>query len=381
MGEAMEDHSRLLDTIPTSFFLTDVHSRILYANHQAEMFFGYTSSEMKGQRMRIFFLDEDLLYFLPNIIYLTRFREGFDGEALLRQKNGNRIFVRLSTAAFKEGGEVFLTFCIQEIQRLKSLERERSEVERWASLGRMVEEIAHQFRNPIASIGGFAKRLSGPLPSQTKRKVYLQQIVQETSRLETILKRVEEYVRIPRPRFQLENIREVTEKTLSRLAKKAATQSIYFHLETQDLRGDGKLYIDADLVQRALGHVLENSLEAFDSPKPQAKKKTIAVSLSDNGQEVRVSIADRGKGISKKILPFVFDPFFSTRPDRVGLGLTFARRVMEEHGGKIGMESRPRKGTQVTFFFPKDRRRRIRREWLAPEAAEKDESYVSNGVA
>jgi PAS domain S-box-containing protein len=381
MGEAMEDHSRLLDTIPTSFFLTDVHSRILYANHQAELFFGYTSPEMKGQRMRIFFLDEDLLYFLPNIIYLTRYREGFDGEALLRQKNGNRIFVRLSSAAFKEGGEIFLTFSIQEIQRLKSLERERSEVERWASLGRMVEEIAHQFRNPIASIGGFAKRLSRTLPSLTKRKAYLQQIVRETSRLETILKRVEEYVRIPRPRFHLENIREVTEKTLSGLAKKAAAQSISFHLETQELRGNGKLYIDADLVQRALGQVLENSLEAFDSPKPQAKKKTIEVFLSDNGQEVKVSIADRGKGIPKKILPFVFDPFFSTRPDRVGLGLTFARRVMEEHGGSIGMESRPRKGTQVTFFFPKDRRRRIRREWLAPEAAEKDESYVANGVA
>lgn len=373
MGEAVEGHTKLLDTIPTSFFLTDVHSRILYANQQAGIFFGYTAAEMNGQRMRMFFLDEDLLYFLPNIIYLTRYRAGFDGEALLRQKSGQRIFVHLSTAAFREKGETFLTFSIQEIQRLKNLERERSEVERWASLGRMVEEIAHQFRNPIASIGGFAKRLSGALATPTKRKIYLHQIVQEVNRLETILKRVEEYVRLPRPRFHLEKIQEVTEKALSRLARKATAQAISFHLETHGLQGNGKLFIDADLVQRALGHVLENSLEAFEPPKLHPKNKTIEVCLSDNGQDVQISIVDRGKGISKKHLPFIFDPFFSTRPDRVGLGLTFARRVMEEHGGRMEVDSRLRKGTQVILFIPKDRRRRIRREWLAPEAAEKEE--------
>ena len=380
MGEAIEGHSKLLDTIPTSFFLTDLHSRILYANHQAGVFFGYTPTEMNGQRMRMFFLDEDLLYFLPNIIYLTRYRGGFDGEALLRQKSGHRIFVHLSTAAFREGGETFLIFSIQEIQRLKNLERERLEVERWASLGRMVEEIAHQFRNPIASIGGFAKRLSGALPTSAKRKSYLNQIVQEINRLETILKRVEEYVRLPRPRFRLENIQEVTEKTLSRLARKATAQSISLCLETLGLQGNGKLFIDADLVQQALGHVLENSLEAVSLPKPRAKKRTIEVFLSDNGKDVEVSILDRGKGISKKHLPFIFDPFFSTQPDRVGLGLTFARRVMEEHGGRMTVESRLRKGTQVTFFFPKDRRRRIRREWLTPEVAEREEPQTGSGI-
>lgn len=373
MGEAIEGHSKLLDTIPTSFFLTDLHSRILYANHQAGVFFGYTPAEMNGQRMRMFFLDEDLLYFLPNIIYLTRYRGGFDGEALLRQKSGHRIFVHLSTAAFKEAGETFLIFSIQEIQRLKNLERERLEVERWASLGRMVEEIAHQFRNPIASIGGFAKRVSGALSTSAKRKTYLDQIVQEVNRLETILRRVEEYVRLPRPRFHLENIQEVTEKTLSRLARKAAAQSISFRLQTHGLQGNGQVFIDADLFQRALGHVLENALEAEDPSKPHAKKKTIEVFVSDNGQDVEISIVDRGKGISKKHLPFIFDPFFSTRPDRVGLGLTFARRVMEEHGGTMKVESQLRKGTQVGLFFPKDRRRRIRREWLAPEAKEKQE--------
>ncbi len=156
MQEILKSSHSLLDSIPATFLLTDVHSQILYANQKAESFFGYAPDKMEGQRIRILFLEEDWIYFLPNIIFLTRYKNGFDGEALLRQKDGKKIFVHLFTSAFKEKGEVFLSFVFQEIQRLKNLERERLEAERWAGLGRMVEEIAHQFRNPIASIGGYS---------------------------------------------------------------------------------------------------------------------------------------------------------------------------------------------------------------------------------
>ncbi|MEI9476713.1 MAG: ATP-binding protein, partial [Deltaproteobacteria bacterium] len=70
----------------------------------------------------------------------------------------------------------------------------------------------------------------------------------------------------------------------------------------------------------------------------------------------------------KRNLQYVFEPFFSTRPDHVGLGLTLVRRIMWEHGGKTRVESHLGKGTTVTLYFPKDRRRRVRRELISPEA-------------
>jgi signal transduction histidine kinase len=118
------------------------------------------------------FLEEDLIYFLPNIIYLSLYKNGFEGEALLRQKNGAKVFVHLYTTTFKEEGEVFISFSFQEIQRLKKLERERLEMERWASLGMMVEEIAHQIRNPIVAIGGYTQRLLKTLSPLPKGKSY-----------------------------------------------------------------------------------------------------------------------------------------------------------------------------------------------------------------
>jgi PAS domain S-box-containing protein len=374
MTDILKGKPKVLDSIPASFILTDTHTRILYVNQQAEVFFGYAQKELEGQRLRILFLEDDLLYFLPNIVFLTRYKNGFEGEVLLKQKDGTRIFVHLSTSCFREGGEAFLTFYFQEIQRLKVLEKERMEMERWAGLGRMVGEIAHQFRNPIASIGGYTRRISKDLPRSSKCRPHFQQILKQTGRLENILKRVEEYVQIPRPAFQREKIQRLVENVLPKLSPKAQEKEASFRLDTRGLEGDGQLFIDADLIGKALGHLLENSLQAIPPKAKKGPKKIVDLALFDDGDHVGVSVVDRGAGISKKNLSLIFEPFFSTHPGRVGLGLTFVRRVMEEHRGRIRVDSRLKKGTTVTLYFPKDRRRKVRREWVSPEAMEKEGS-------
>jgi len=371
MVEILKSKPHLFDTIQVAFLLTDVHSNILHVNRQAKNLFGYKGEEMERQRVRILFLEEDLIYFLPNIIYLTLYKEGFEGEALLRHKDGSKIFVHLVTTSFKEEGETFLTFSFQEIQRLKKLERERLEAERWASLGRLVEEIAHQIRNPITSIGGYTKRLLKAFPSSQKVQSYLEQILREARRLEIMIQRVEEYIKIPRPAFQREKIQEVMESALQTISKEAMEQGISINLETAKLKGDGNLFVDKGLMVMALSHILKNCVDAVTQKPSGKQKEAVKIALFEEGENVGISISDRGEGIAKKNLNHIFEPFFSTRPDRIGLGLTFVKRVMEEHGGRIQVESHLKKGTSVTLIFPKDRRRRIRRELISPEALER----------
>jgi PAS domain S-box-containing protein len=367
MQDILKSSHGLLDSIPATFLLTDIHSKILYANQKAESFFEYAREEMEGQPIRILFLPEDWIYFLPNILFLSRYKNGFDGEALLKQKDGKKIFVHLITSAFKEKGEVFLSFAFQEIQRLKNLQREKLEAERWASLGRMMEEVAHQFRNPIVSIGGYSKRLLKNGSFSSRSQSYISQILQETGRLEGLLKRVEEYVQGARPISHRENIQEVVNTVLRKFSKEASGKGIAFSCNTKGLDGDGQLFIDRDMTTRVLAHILENSLEAIAHNPKRREKEVVEVILSDNGERVEVVVADRGLGIPHKKLGLVFDPFFSTWPDRVGLGLTFVRRAVEEQGGEVQAESRLGKGTKITLLFPKDRRRKVRREWLSPE--------------
>jgi PAS domain S-box-containing protein len=373
MVEILKNKPYLFDPIQVAFLLTDVHSNILYANRQAKNLFGYRREEVEGQRVRILFLEEDLIYFLPNIIYLTLYKEGFEGEALLRHRDGTKIFVHLITASFKENGDTFLTFSFQEIQRLKRLERERLESERWTSLGRMVEEIAHQIRNPVVSIGGYTKRLLNSFPSSPKVSPYLERILREAGRLEIIVQRVEEYIKLPRPAFRRENIPEVVESALQTISKEAMDQGISFHLETAGLKGNGDLFVDKGLMVMALSHIFKNCMDAVIQGVIRKERRQVRVALSEGGEDLVISISDRGEGIPKKHINHVFEPFFSSRPERIGLGLTFVKRVMEEHGGRIHVESQLRKGTTVTLTFPKDRRRPIRRELLSTEASEKRE--------
>jgi len=368
MVEILKSRPPFLDLVQVAFILTDAHSKILYTNLYTERLFGYSRHEMEGERIRMLFLEEDVIYFLPNIIYLSLYKNGFEGEALLRQKNGTKIFVHLFTTTFKEEGEVFISFSFQEIQRLKKLERERLEMERWASLGMMVEEIAHQVRNPIVAIGGYTQRLLKTFSTLTKGKSYLHQILKETKRLEAMIQRVEEYVLIPRPIFQKEKMDEVIETVLRTFSKEAAEKGVSINLETKVLKEERKFFIDRDLMAKALVYILENSLEAVAQNSVGKKRRLIKVTLFEDGENIGVSISDRGEGIPQKNLDQIFEPFFSTRPERVGLGLTFAKRVVEEQGGGIQVESRLKRGTTITLTFPKDRRRILRRERISPES-------------
>lgn len=245
-------------------------------------------------------------------------------------------------------------------------------MERWAGLGMMLEGISHQIRNPVAAIGGYTQRLVKTSTASPKSKSYLHQILHETKRLETMIQRLEEYILIPKPAFRKEKIEEVVEAVLQTFSKEATEKGVSTNLETRALEGEGDCFVDRDLIAKALYHILENSLEAVGRLPMGKKSKTLRVSLFGDGSNIGVSISDKGEGIPKKNIDRVFEPFFSTRPDRVGLGLTFVKRVVEEQGGSIRVESRLKKGTTITLIFPKDRRRIARRGGIFSGAAWKD---------
>jgi len=365
MREMIENNRYLfLDLLHFAIIITDSHSSILFANRYAEMLLGYERKEIEGQRLRIFFFEEDLVYLLPNIIYLTLYKNGFEGEILLKQKGGKKVFVNLFSSSFKEGGDTFLIFSFQEIQRLKRLEHERLGMSHWATIGVMVEEIAHQIRNPIASIGGYAKRLINRLPSSAKNRFYLDQIIHESNRLETMLRRIEEVILIPMPVIKKENVKEVIDEAVNMFSKKTQELDVSIHLETGSLKGDEYFFIDRTLIIKSIIYILENSLDAIIPIKGNEKRTIINLSVFQEDENIKLSISDRGEGISKKNMCKIFEPFFSTRPEKIGLGLTFTKKVIEEHKGTIKISSRLKRGTTVIISIPIDRRRAIRRKLI-----------------
>jgi two-component system sensor histidine kinase HydH len=198
---------------------------------------------------------------------------------------------------------------------------------------------------------------------------YLERIFQEVQRLDKIVQQVEEYALISSSVFRREKIEEVVEKALQSFSIEAGKKKIAFRLEARSLGENGYCFIDKGLVVKALCHIFRNALESMTKIPARGKRAEVKVILSEREGKIHISISDKGEGVAKKDRDHIFEPFFSTRTGQMGLGLTFVKKVMEEHKGEVQMESRVKRGTTVTLIFPKDRRRKVRRELIAPGAA------------
>ena len=348
-----------MEMIEDAIIITDTSGTIGYLNKKARELFGYGEKASLGKSIGMLFLPDDLVHFLPNILRKTQVEGGYEGENLLRRRNDTRVFVRVTTSLYGgDGNEHWIVFTIQDITKLKELQRNYYESERLASLGRMVEEIAHKIRNPIVSIGGFARRISRTI-SQGDHLQYFKRIEQEISRLEGIIDQVQNFTTLPKPAHKKENVRKVIEASLESVSANASEKRLRIDLEVEEPSWDPLAFIDASLLTRALAHILDNAIEAING------EGAIHVRLFSKDDFIGIEISDSGCGIPRENLGAIFEPFFSTKPGRVGIGLATAHRIIREQGGTIQVVSQQGKGTGFSIFLPTERRRKIRTQHLS----------------
>ncbi len=350
---------RAIDLIENAIIITDTSGTMLFLNKKAREFFGYGIRTSIGKSIGRLFLPDDLAYFLPNILKTTRVEGEYKGENLVRKKNGTRVFVKLETSLYQDEGQGGnrIIFTIQEIEKLKELERDYLESQRLASLGTMAEGIAHKIRNPIVSIGGFAKRISRRI-SQGDQAHYFKRIEKEIDRLEAIVNHVQEFAVLPKPIHKRQNIRKIIEASLKSLSVKTSRNQLVIDFEVEGPNWNPMPFIDGGLLAKAFTYILDNALEAIN------EGGSIHVKLFPKGDFIGIEISDTGCGIPEGNLEAIFDPFFSTKPDGVGINLTTAHRIIKEQGGTIQVSSQQGKGTSFSILLPKDRRRRIRTQIL-----------------
>ncbi|UCD71301.1 MAG: PAS domain S-box protein [Syntrophobacterales bacterium] len=344
-----------IDLIENAIIITDTSGTILYLNKRAQKLFGYGVKASLGKSIGMLFLPDDLTHFLPNILKKSQLKGGYKGENLLRDRNNTRVFVRLATSLYRgentDGN--WIVFTIQDITKLKELERNYYESQRLASLGRMVEEIAHKIRNPVVSIGGFAKRISKKI-SQGNQLQYFKMIQEEVRSLEGIVDQVQGFATLPKSVYNKQSIREIIEGSLKSISANASRKRVLIDFEMEKPNWSPTVFIDGGLLARALRYILDNAIEAIDG------EGSIHVKLFSKGHFIGIEISDSGCGISEEHLGAIFDPFFTTKPSKVGISLATAHRIIKEQGGTIQVSSKQGKGACFTIFLPKERRRKIR---------------------
>lgn len=214
------------------------------------------------------------------------------------------------------------------------------------ALDHMMDELAHELRNPLTSIGGFARRVHENLPEGDPNKKYLEIIIKEVTQLEKMVKALIELktsaISYKEPVNANELIAEVIERFRQRLTLQAVT------LKTELMENPSLISADRENIELALGNILENSIEAVAG----MEEKTIRITSRVEDNWVEFQISDTGRGIPKEKIKNIFDPFFTSKISGPGLGLTFALRIIQEHRGAISVESEPGKGSKFTIRLP-----------------------------
>jgi len=225
-------------------------------------------------------------------------------------------------------------------ERKKLVEEEKSE-----ALEKMMDEVAHEIRNPLTSIGGFARKVYEKLTEGDPNKHYIEMIIDDVARLENMVKQLVELKTMSVCYTEPMNISDVIMEVLKSFEQESKDKGI--EVKTELINNPPLFPIDKEKMTIAFANLIKNSIEAMQET-PKVLK--ITSHISDESMEIEVS--DTGKGIPKDKIKQIFDPFFTSKIYGPGLGLTFTQRIIQEHRGTISAESEPGKGTTVTIKLP-----------------------------
>ena len=236
----------------------------------------------------------------------------------------------------------------QANEAIQKTQEELIHAEKLTTLSRMAGNLAHEIRNPLSIIGGFAKLLHKKLAESDPNSEFASIIIEKTNELENFIEAKLDLVQKIELVLEPHSLEEVIDDTIALVQRDSENGKIQFQKAIDEKLP--RLLIDRYQMKHALLNILLNSVQAM----PEGGELKIEAHLAGkNGQqEILLKITDTGRGISPAILPRIFDPFFTTENMSAGLGLAVAKKIISEHGGSISVESAEGVGTSIGIMLP-----------------------------
>ncbi len=248
-------------------------------------------------------------------------------------------------------GTVHIT---RDITEIKKLREKVASAERMAALGEMAAKVSHEIRNPLLSIGGFARRLEGRVDGDLKE--YSKIIIDEVRRLEGILNDTLSFVKTARLQKSEVDIDELLNNVINLLEPAVYDKG---NILIKEVVHPIKIFADHDRLKESLLNIVSNSNQATElgtitlrAYTEKAASEPDMFGYIPEKIEVVIEVEDTGYGIKEEYLGRIFDPFFTTRPTGTGLGLSITKRIIEDHDGKIEVESIYGSGTKLKIYMP-----------------------------
>src|SRR5216684_3389028 len=316
-------HENVVHSIRSGLITTDLEGRVTLMNSPGEKLLERTPSSVYGRYVSELFLDR-----LPHV-------EAKSGQGEVRgltPAGKEKTFgINVTALIVPEHGTIGYVYTFEDRTELRRLEREIRMRDRLAAVGRLAAGIAHEIRNPLASISGSVNVLSRISPFNDEQKLLIDIVTRESTRLNAIISDFLVYSREKSFKFSRIDLIPLLEDALALLANRSQTKELT--IVRDYALPEAFAAIDADRIKQVFWNLLENSVRAMQG------KGTITVSVRAAGDFLRVGIRDTGPGIAPNLTEKIFEPFQSQFEGGTGLGLAIVYQIVQAHGARIFVQS------------------------------------------
>ena len=339
--------NNILDSLSGGVLVVDLDGTITFFNQEAEEITGFEQDKVLGRPYaEIIGLNAgrelSVLHTLDTGHRLS------NREKELQRPDGHTTPLGFSTALVRDeaGTTLGALEVFNDLTEVKRLEAEVQRVHTLAALGEMAATVAHEIRNPLGGIAGYAGMLERDLGSEDPNRRLVHKIIEGVARLNRIVSSLLTYTRPLRLNVHPVNLTELVEEATAFFAIDVERSREDIHIERRYADRELTCRIDPEQLQQVILNLLQNAMQAM----PEGG--TISVDVHAGNSEGIFTISDTGIGMDDDVREKLFTPFFTTKEDGTGLGLVTSKKIIDAHNGQIRVDSEPGRGTQFSISLP-----------------------------
>jgi two-component system sensor histidine kinase PilS (NtrC family) len=350
------DTGDILANLSTGVLTVDGEGRLAYANPAAASLLGLSVAEWMGRRVV-----EEVNRLAPGMGDILEYAIR-DGRVAVRSRvtvssGGRDRHLGITTAVLERGGDVSpsATALFQDVTDVERIEALHRRAERLEAVAELSASLAHEIKNPLASIRSAVEQLTGPTLAADDRKTLVRLVVAESDRLSRLLSAFLDYSGLKLALREEVRLSEVVRDCVVLVRQHPEAENV--EIECVGLDQDVRVAGDGDLLHRAAFNLILNAVQ-FSGEGGRVRVTVENVTQRPNPRGTRIPrpvclrIRDSGPGIDPEVLARIFDPFFTTREGGSGLGLAVVYRAVEAHEGAVFVDRAPDGGTEFVIYLP-----------------------------